>query len=187
MSTLASILQFIYDITHWQYFGIFLITWILIDLVRVPKWKALLERMHELITKPWIFDEDENPKEPPLYPRTILEQLASIKFKDSTESSKPIFSWIDQLAKNIFDTNKPLHTFGYVIALALFVVFLLADAITVAATLDLLGVISLYSLPTILSQLEIAIIGGALLSTVVPPKSEIRCFSLFLTISCSIF
>lgn len=71
-----SILQLLYNLFNWQYFGIVAIIWIVIDLVWVGRWKALIGRLGMLIRKPWIFERDTKPDEPPLYPRRFLEQLA---------------------------------------------------------------------------------------------------------------
>lgn len=173
-----NLLQLLYDILNWQYFGIFAVIWIIVDLVWVGRWKSLIGRLGKLITKPWIFKKDKEPHEPPLYPREFLEQLAlnsrrenkaDVATTTGTEPRNvgPLTEWIDAQRKRVFDPENPIRSLGYVMSLGFFVFFLIADAITVAATLDLMGLISLAALPPILQRLELAILGGALLSTVV--------------------
>lgn len=172
-----SIPQFLYNLVNWQYFGIFAIIWIVIDLVWVGRWKALIGRIATLIKKPWIFKKDKEPNEPPLYPREFLEQLALNSRREtktdavSRTGSEPrsdgtLTRWTNAQRDHVFDPDNPLRSLGYVMSLAFFVFFLIADAIVVAATLVLMGVIS-PDLPPILQRLELAILGGALLSTVV--------------------
>ena len=181
---MSAILQFFYDLFHWQYFGILAIIWLVIDLAWIGRWKNLTGRLGKLITKPVIFNKDNEPHEPPLYPREFLEQLAlnsrretkaDAGSKDSTEPKKDgtepksndtLARWIDAQRDLVFSPKNPLRSLGYVISLAFFVFFVIADAIVVAATLVIMGVIS-PDLPPILQRLELAILGGAILSTVV--------------------
>jgi hypothetical protein len=173
---MSTILQFLYDLVNWQYFGILAIIWVVADLVWVGKWKSLMFRIGILIIKPWIFKKDKNPEIPPLYPREFLEQLAlnsrrnndktNAETEDGLSGVGPFTKWLNALREQVFDFENPIRPLGYVLALAFFIFFLLADAIIVAATLVLLGVIS-PDLPPILQRLELAILGGALLSAVV--------------------
>jgi len=141
-----------------------------IDLIWVKRWKSLIGRIGKLITKPVIFKKDKEPYEPPLYPREFLEQLALNSRRETarteSESDGTITRWINAQGDRVFSPENPLRPLGYVISLAFFVFFLMADAIVVAATLVLMGVIS-PDLPPILQRLELAILGGAILSTVV--------------------
>jgi len=169
-----STLQFLYNLVNWQYFGVLAIIWIIADLVWVKRWKSLILRIGTLITKPWIFKKDKNPDVPPLYPREFLEQLAlnskrdkaTAESEDSLSSTGSFTKWLNALRERMFDVENPVRPLGYALALAFFLFFLLADTIIVAATLVLLGVIS-PDLPSVLERLELAIVGGALLSAVV--------------------
>ena len=166
-----SILQFLYNLVNWQYFGVVAIIWLVIDLIWVKKWKNLVERIGKLITKPVIFKKDKEPHEPPLYPREFLEQLAlnsrrEAKVDVDSKNDGTITKWINAQRDLVFSSENPLRSLGYVISLAFFVFFTIADAIVVAATLVIMGVIS-PDLPPMLQRLELAILGGAILSTVV--------------------
>lgn len=169
-------MQFLYNLVNWQYFGILAIIWVVVDLVWVGRWKALVGRVGKLVTKPWIFKKDKEPHEPPLYPREFLEQLAlnsrretktDADSKTSSEAkSETIFEkWAKALMDRVFDTKKPIRSLGYVLALAFFIFFLFADAIVIANTMVLLGLMG--NLPPILQRLDLAILGGALLSAIV--------------------
>jgi len=172
---MSTLLQFLYDFFNWQYFGIFAIIWGVIDLVWIGRWQNLIKRLGKLITKPIIFTKDKEPDEPPVYPRKFLEELALNSRREtranvdlsSTESREgTLRRWINAQRDLVFSPEKPLRSLGYVISLAFFVFFLIADAIVVAATLVLMGVIS-PDLPPLLQRLELSILGGAIMSTVV--------------------
>ena len=177
--------QFLYNLLNWQYFGILAITWAIIDLVWVSRWTGLIKRIGTLISKPWVFAKDKEPNVPPLYPRTFLEQLALYSTSDSKPEgdsktdpkrdpkagSEPkqqgtLQKWANAQREHVFDANNPIRSIGYVIALAFFVFFLIADAITIANTMVLLGLID-PNLPALLQRLDLAILGGALLSAIV--------------------
>lgn len=169
--------QFFYDLVHWQYFGILAIIWIIVDLIWMERWKKLIERIGKLIKKPWIFEPDPMPDEPPLYPRRFFEQLAlNGRYEDKTETDAKVgrktkndgiyTEWLDSQRKRVFDAGNPIRSLGYVISLVFFVFFLIADAIVIANTLVLMGVIS-PDLPPALQRLELAILGGAVLTTIV--------------------
>ena len=175
--------QFFYNLLHWQYFGILAIVWVVIDLIWIGRWKALIERIGKLITKPWIFVHDEASGDPPLYPREFLEQLAlnsrrnnksqidskkqaNSKSKDDPADEGTLASFANVLRGRVFDKDNPMRTLGYVLALAFFVFFIIADAITIANTMVLLGLMSFPS-TSILARLDFAILGGALLSAIV--------------------
>jgi len=178
-SITQSILQFLYDFVHWQYFGILALIWIVVDLVWIGRWRALIERINKLINKPWVFEKDKEPTVPPLYPRRMLEQLAlnsrrETRVEHETEPAKQtgptivtqLQEWGVQLGGTAFDPKHPLRSLGYVIAFAFFVFFLLADAIVIANTMVLLGLIS-PDLPPLLQRLDLAILGGALFTAIV--------------------
>src|SRR5581483_3812089 len=168
---------FFYDLFHWQYFGIVAIIWIVVDLVWVKRWQNLIGRLGKLITKPIIFKKDKEPNEPPLYPREFLEQLAlnsrreaktdpDSKTNNDSKRDGTLTKFINAQRDRVFDPENPLRSLGYVISLVFFVFFLIADAIVVAATLVLMGVIP-PDLPPLLQRLELAVLGGAVMSTVV--------------------
>lgn len=171
--------QFVYDLLNWQYFGILAITWIVVDLVWVGRWRSLVGRIGTLISKPWVFAKDKEPNIPPLYPRVFLEQLALYSTSDSkidaeskTDTKREpkqkgiIPAWVEAQKAHVFDASSPIRSIGYLLALAFFTFFLLADAITIANTMVLLGLVD-PNLPPVLRRLDLAILGGALLSAVV--------------------
>ncbi len=169
--------QFLYDLYNSQYFGVIAIIWLSIDLGWIGRWQALIKRIGQLISKPWIFEEDPNPDEPSmLYPRRFLEQFALISKKRSKkedeakevtkeEAKEETRSWIVSQRDNLFNPDHPIRTLGYVITLSLLVFFLIADTITIANTMVLMGLIG--ELSPLLQRLDLAILGGALLSAVV--------------------
>ena len=161
-----SALQFLYDLVNWQYFGILAIIWAVVDLVWIDRWRMLIIRIGRLVSKPWIFEKDKEPHDLPLYPRVFLEQLAFSNKHEDTRTDRTYINWMDAQRSRVFDAHNPLRSLGYVMSLLFFVFFLLADAIVIANTLILMGVIS-NTLPPIFQRLELAILGGAVLSAVV--------------------
>lgn len=159
-----SILQFLYTLFQWQYFGILVILWIVIDLIWVDRWKSLIGRLGKLIIKPWIFSRDKEPNAPPLYPRELLEQLA-LNIRQEAKSGDTFQKWIRAQGDRVFDAYNPLRSLGYVLALVFLIFFLLANAIFIANTLILLGLMG--EVPPLLQRLDLSIIGGTFLSAIV--------------------
>lgn len=175
-------LQFLYDLTQSPFFPILVAIWILIDVVWIGRWKALLDRLGKLITKPIIFAKDPKPTEPPLYPREMLEQLAQVassreRQKDAGQGSrsnadqkdgkKPRTSFLAALRDSAFDPEHPLRTLGSILFLVFFILFLTADAISVAQTLRVMGLLGEEVLSGLFERFDLAVLGGALLSAVV--------------------
>lgn len=164
--------QLLYNFVNWQYFGVFVVVWGAIDIIWIGQWKGLIKRIGQLLSKPWIFTKDEYPEEPSLlYPRTFLEQVSLTgKHKDKTEldTQDKISAgseWLYYQKKRIFNPVYPMRTFGYLISLALFVFFILANTITIANTMVLMALMG--DLSPLLQRLDLAILGGALFSAIV--------------------
>lgn len=159
-----SILQLLYTLFQWQYFGILIIIWIVIDLIWVDRWKSLIRRLGKLIVKPWIFSRDKEPNDPPLYPRELLEQLA-LNIGQESKSGDNFQKWMRAQSDLVFDAYNPIRSLGYVLALVFLIFFLLANAIFIANTLVLLGLMG--DVPPLLQRLDLSIIGGTFLSAIV--------------------
>jgi phage-related holin len=171
MSFIPAILQALYDFYNWPYFWPVVMLWIIIDFAWISNLLKLIERIGQLLTKPLIFYTDEHPNQPKLYPRLLLEQFAQLgrskKKSDSSDSREDGLSrYTESMRQYVFNPERPLTAVGNIIAFALFVFFLLADSITIANTLVLMGLISA-NLPDILQRLDLAILGGAVLTAVV--------------------
>jgi hypothetical protein len=169
-------LQFLYDLVNWQYFGILLIIWLVVDLVWVNHWKKLFGRINKLINKPYIFKKDIEPSEPPFYPREFLENIARTKSSSTNSSTTEISPetintsaivsrvqiWFSDMGDRVFQKNTPLRSFGSTIAFIFFIFFIFADIVTVMNTLVLMGIVE--SLSPFFNQIGLAILGGSLLS-----------------------
>ena len=70
------------------------------------------------------------------------------------------------MGDSVFGNESPLVSIGHVISLLFFLFFIFADAVTVANTLVLIGIES-PDLPPLLQRLDLAILGGALVSATV--------------------
>jgi MFS family permease len=162
---MQSLYNLVNNIVNWQYFGIFAIIWTLTNLIWVERWTSLIKRAGKLLVKPLIFKEDTEPHEPPLYPRIPLEQLAS-STRRAEDGTGRMAVWVNAQRDLVFDPQYPLRSIGYVISLVLFSFFLIADAIVIANTLVIMGLVS-PDLPPILLRLDYAILGGAVLTTIV--------------------
>ena len=79
----TSILQALYEFTQWQYFWFLLIVWIIVDLVWFGRWQKMIARMSKLVTKPVIFEKDDEPNNPVFYPRRFMESLAQRRTNDT--------------------------------------------------------------------------------------------------------
>lgn len=165
---LTTILQFLYELTQWQYFWFLFILWAIVDLVWFGRWQKLIARISKLITKPVIFEKDSEPNDPPLYPRKFMESLAQRKNREDVEPANlnTLNEWVDAQRNSVFDSKNPLRSLGYVITFVGFVFFALADLIVIANTMVLLGLMS-PPLPDLLQRLDYAILGGSFLSAIV--------------------
>jgi len=161
-------MQILNSIFKWQYFGILVAVWAVIDLVWIDRWRALLGRISKLFSAPWIFEKDTRPQEHPFYPRKFLEQLAQNNItvgRADSGSGNSLSRWWKALGERVFTQVSPLISIGHILCLIFFLFFIYADAVTVANTLVLIGVEG--TLPPILQRLDLAILGGALISATV--------------------
>lgn len=167
---LTSILQALYEFTQWQYFWFLLIIWILVDLIWFGRWQNLLARISKLVTKPVIFEKDDEPNIPALYPRKFMEALAQRKSNSNHEEeenySNPFGNFVDAQRESVFDPKHPLRSLGYVITFGGFWFFAIADLIIIANTMVLMALMS-PPLPELLQRLDYAILGGSFLSAIV--------------------
>lgn len=159
--------QLIFDFMNSQYLGIFLLIWIVVDLIWVQRWKALIERMSILLQKSWIFKADDNPRDTPLYPREFLEQLAlgNRRGGGASTSVDPFTKWINNVGQIVFDSYNPLRPLFSLIFLVFFILFIVSDTIIISNTLVLLSLIGELSL--FMQRLDIAILGGTVVSAVI--------------------
>ena len=161
-------MQVINAILRWPYLWLFVVIWVIIDFAWLGRSRELLARVSKLFSAPWIFEKDNKPQEHPFYPRKFLEQLAQNnistgRFDSGTEDHAS--QWWKALSARVLGGVSPLVSIGHVISLVFFLFFIYADAVTVANTLVLIGVEG--SLPAILQRLDLAILGGALVSATV--------------------
>jgi len=164
-------MQFLNTILHWQYLGIIVVIWLVVDFAWVSRWRSLLGRISLLFSTPWIFAKDPQPPVHPLYPRVFLEQMAQANLPTGGTGSKQgsgdvLTRWWKALGDQVFGNESSLISIGHVISLIFFLFFIFADAVTVANTLVLIGIES-PNLPPLLQRLDLAILGGALVSATV--------------------
>ena len=164
-------MQFLNTILHWQYLGIIVVIWLVVDFAWVSMWRSLLGRISQLFSVPWIFAKDPQPQVHPLYPRVFLEQMAQANLPTGGTGSKQgsgdvLTRWWKALGDQVFGNESSLISIGHVISLIFFLFFIFADAVTVANTLVLIGIES-PNLPPLLQRLDLAILGGALVSATV--------------------
>lgn len=164
-SLIQFLLQSIYNFVNSEYFGVLFLIWVVTDVFWIRRWVSLFQRIGQLFIKPWVFSKDTKPYEPPLYPRVIMEQLAQNKSADS-ESGSGMRKWIYAQRDLIFSSTHPFAAIGFVAMFIFFILFLVADAISVAQTLVVLGV-GLGDLPPLFDRFDLAILGGALVSAIV--------------------
>jgi hypothetical protein len=156
------------SLLNWPYLVILAVIWLIIDFAWASRTKALGARISKLFSAPWIFEKDKEPQGHPLYPRVFLEQLAqnNIGGRADSGSGDNLSKWWKALGIRVLGNVSPLVSIGHVLCLIFFLFFIFADAVTVANTLVLIGVES-PNLPPILQRLDLAILGGALISATV--------------------
>ena len=165
-------MQFLNSLLHWQYLGIIVVIWLIVDFAWVGRWRSLLGRISQLFSVPWIFAKDPQPQVHPLYPRIFLEQMAQANLPTASRNrfqagfGRCFVKMVEIVGDSVFGNVSPLVSIGHVISLIFFLFFIFADAVTVANTLVLIGMES-PNLPPLLQRLDLAILGGALVSATV--------------------
>ncbi|MFC2065109.1 hypothetical protein ACFLXB_08445 [Chloroflexota bacterium] len=157
------------ELFTWQVLLIIGIIWLFTDFAWISRWKDLLSRISKLFSAPWVFAKDPTPDRHPAYPREFMEQLAQADLpaaKADDGSVNSLTHWWKSLSSRVLGEVSPLISIGHVLSLVFFVFFIYADAVTVANTLVLIGVQS-PDLPHLLTRLDLAILGGALVSATV--------------------
>lgn len=162
--------EFFYNLLASQAFWVILAVWLFVCIAWTEKWKPVFSRLGKLIIKPVIFKEDTDPENIPFYPRSFLEDGAN-GFRNTlkqpfTDLISVVSNWFRQLSSLIYSKEHPFRTLGYLILLACFLFFVLADSIAVANTLV---VLELWSgvLPDLLGRFDIAVFGGSLLALII--------------------
>lgn len=157
--------QTFYNILSSEVFWVIMGIWVVICIGWKSQWQAVLERLGKLITKPSIFKTDPKPDNVPFYPREAFEEITSAiqktlkkPFSDFLETFS---GWIRSQVRHVYDLNHVVRTIGYVLFLAAFLWFVLADAIAVANTLAVLHLLST-ELPPLLGRFDLAVFGGSL-------------------------
>jgi hypothetical protein len=180
---IQQIAQLLYEFFNWQYAGVILIIWLLMDVAWITQWRSLFSRMGMLISKPIITKKDPNPKVPSLlYPRGLLEDIAGTIDESASEDSNKsqekshqeknnktnkMRQWLEILQDKVFDIEHPLTPIGNIISFGALVFFVLAEGVLVANTMVLLGLAD--ELWTVFSyfKLDTALIGGTVAISIV--------------------
>ncbi len=162
--------QTVYDLLNSTAFWIILGICGFICIAWVERWKPVLSRLAKLVTKPVIFRSDPEPESVPFYPRGLLED-AALAFRDTlrrpfSDLIRLFKSWVAGIVGIVHDRAHPIRTPVYLIFLVCFAFFVLADAISIANTLAVLG-ITFGSVPYILTRFDIAVFGGSLLALII--------------------
>ncbi len=172
---ISTLLQWLYNFSHWQYFGIFMIVWSITDLIWVSRWKKMLGDFNTLVGKPVIWLKDDNPSDPSGYPRTTFEQITELKGfirtdpnnNTNTPAGGNLITWISRFRDRLFNPEHPFFVAGSITGFFFLSVFVAADAIVIALTMQLMGVLSLANWPPIFQSLEIPILGGTIASAII--------------------
>lgn len=162
--------EIFYNLLNSEAFWVIVAIWVFACIAWTARWKALLERDGRLVMKPIIFKPDPNPENVPFYPRGLMED-SSIGFRDKLRQPfadiiRVVRSFVDNMKSLIYSKEHPFRTLGYTLSLALFLFFVLADAITVANTLFVLGLWS-GEMPELLGRFDLAVFGGSLAALVI--------------------
>jgi len=162
--------EIFYNLLSSQAFWVVAVVWLFICIAWVERWRPLVERLGRLVIKPVIFKLDPEHDNVPFYPRSFLEDIAN-GFRDKlkepfTAIITVVSNFFSGLASIIYSREHPFRTLGYLLLLACFLLFVLADAIAVANTLV---VLDLWAgvLPEILGRFDIAVFGGSLLALII--------------------
>ena len=142
---------------------IVLVAWLFIAVFWIERWQAVFSRAVMLLKEPIIFKKDHD-LDIPLYPRTFFSESANNlrdtlqdPFSKIAEAIKKAGKFVLNIA---YDENHKVRVFGYLMFLAFFILFVLADAIAVANTLFVMGFWS-GNVPELLGRFDLAVFGDA--------------------------
>lgn len=162
--------EFFYNLLNSQTFWVVVVIWAFICIAWTSRLKLVLDRLAKLVLKPVIFEADPNPDDVPFYPRKFMEKSAN-GFRDTLKQPfldliKVVVGWFAYLGDLIYSKEHPFRTLGYLLLFVCFLFFVLADSISVANTLVVLGLWA-GTLPEILGRFDIAVFGGSLLALII--------------------
>lgn len=162
--------EILYNLLNSEAFWIILAIWLFACIAWTTRWKALLERLGKLVMKPIIFKSDSTPDNVPFYPRALFEDVAKGLRTTLRQPFTDFIKWIRERVNGmkslIYAEEHPFRTFGYILLLALFIFFVIADAIAVANTLYVLGLWQ-GEMPELLTRFDIAVFGGSLAALII--------------------
>lgn len=162
--------EYLYDLIGSKTILVILLIWTLISISWVSRWKAVLNRIELLLRKPIIFVRDPFPENVSIYPRILLE-TSSTAIWDSQRQSIPnlierFSRFVRGQHKFVYDQEHPFRSIGYLMFLGSFIILLLVDAIVIAQTLELTGLLT-GPLPPFLQNFDFAVFGGSLISLMI--------------------
>ncbi len=162
--------QIVYNLLNSQVFWVLLLVWAFICIAWVERWKPLFERLGKLFLKPVIFKPASISDDIPFYPRSFMEESANglrdTLRKPFADIIKVFSGWISNQYRLVYDKDHPFRTLGHLLFFGSFLFFVLADAIAVANTLQVLGYWS-GTMPPILARFDLAVFGGSLLALII--------------------
>ncbi|MBI2758036.1 MAG: hypothetical protein HYX49_05095 [Chloroflexi bacterium] len=162
--------QIIYNLLNSQVFWVLLLIWIFICIAWVERWKPLFERLGKLFLKPVIFKPALILDDIPFYPRSFMEESANglrdTLRKPFSDIIRVFSGWVGNQYQLIYDRERPFRTLGHILFFGSFLFFVLADAIAVANTLQVLRYWS-GTMPPILTRFDLAVFGGSLLALII--------------------
>lgn len=163
--------DFLFQLLNSPFFWWALVIWVIVCLAWAKRWALVLGRISYIVPRPLIHSIDLNfePERLPLYPRTLLEQIAS-GFKDFLTQPVAKFlegfsGWIRGQVSLVWDKNHRWRTLGYLVFFIAFALLVLADAIAIAGTLELVGLWR-GTMPDLLQRFDIAAFAGSLLALI---------------------
>jgi hypothetical protein len=128
-----------------QWFYIIAGIWALASIANKKERDLLTDRLGDIISKPPIFEVDENPNSVPFYPRQAFEQIskavASALVRIPKEINTALLKLIDIQFTYVVNPERRWKVLGYAIHFLFFFFFVWADGIAIINALDALGLI----------------------------------------------
>jgi hypothetical protein len=161
----------LYNLINSPIFWILVGIWIAISLFSVKRLTELGNKLWGLISKPVVFEHDDDPDSIRGYPRAFLEAIAKVVFSALQMPFHGLVvglgKWTSEQTQKYSETNKPFLAFGLMLFFLLTALFIYLDLIAITQALVSLGLVPLGTVWEPLNNYALAMAGGSIFAILI--------------------